>query len=192
MLALVATGSKAGICVAIPSCVFLAIFVHGWTRWWGMLLGCLTLVAIALWWPLGVSLVHRFPIWEASIKLLKLFPFSGVGISMFPAYYKIVRTENYTTGWFAHNDVLQIAIEMGIPAAIIFCSQWLAVLKETCKQSIVYAVILFAILAQSLVEFQFYVPAVSILAGLAFAGHMFNNRRNLGSKIANDGFIEFR
>ena len=72
---------------------------------------------------------------------------------------------------FAHNVVMQIAIEMGWWAALVFVAMWVSVLLKTCHTNIVAAGVLVAIMLQSMLEFQFYVPVVSLLAGLALAYH---------------------
>lgn len=173
--ALILTGSKAGIAVAAAACLYVTLRIIG-SRWWVKAAYAACAICAALSWLLiSVAFVTRFPIWSAAVSLLDIHPFTGLGVGTFGAYYAHIRTEHYSAGFFAHNDVLQIAVEMGIPAAFVFSLQWVIVALETCRANIVSGAALFALLAQSMVEFQFYVPAVSLLAGLAFAWHTYHN-----------------
>lgn len=122
------------------------------------------------------SFESRFPIWKASWRLLWVRPWFGIGLGEFGIYYNQVRTEDYTGGWFAHNDLLQIAIEMGIPGAMIFCWLIVSISMAACKGNIVSSVTMLAIFLGSMVEFQFYVPAISLPMGLALA---YNTIRSL-------------
>ena len=90
----------------------------------------------------------------------------------FGTYYQQVRIETDTGGWYAHNDILQLAIEMGFPAVLVFCELFSIVAVTTTRRNIVSACVLLALFLQAMVEFQFYVPAVSIIAGLALAHHI--------------------
>jgi hypothetical protein len=81
----------------------------------------------------------------------------------------------YIPPTYAHNDLLQFAVEMGVPAALAFCGMAWAAARATCRQNIVSGAVLAALFLQALTEFQFYVPAVSLLAGLALGWHNLND-----------------
>ena len=59
----------------------------------------------------------RFVIWFNSIEIIKLVPFTGIGLRNFPIAYQYFFNENYN---HAHNIFLNIAIELGIPGLILF------------------------------------------------------------------------
>ena len=108
----------------------------------------------------------RLDIWKTAVHMLYISPLRGIGLGQFYPIYSLLRTEHSTVGVYAHNDVLQFAIEMGLPAAAVFCAMVCAVLwrgNELARAAFM------VVLIQSMVEFQFYVPSISILAGLALA-----------------------
>lgn len=175
--ALFVTRSTAGAGAALIASFFLIRERHGGMAADFMLVGgILTALLTFTVWPTPfekalTSFAWRFPIWEASLPLLDIRPWSGLGLGSFAFYYAQVRTEPVTAGWYAHNDILQFAIEMGIPAALAFCGLILSVAWTTTRKNIAPACVLLAVLLQSMVEFQFYVPAISLLLGLALAAH---------------------
>ena len=91
---------------------------------------------------------------------------------MFSRYYAMVRTEDYTGGWFAHNDLLQIFAELGIIGAVVFIGLWTVVAINTTKGNFIAALTMFGIFLQAMVEFQFYTPGISMGMGLALAYHI--------------------
>lgn len=183
-LALYVTGSKAGIgAAAVGTAVLVAAKCEtDFTVFLGSI-GLIQAVMIYFYRPELVlvivnSLRDRFPIWEASWPMMFVRPFGGLGLGTFAHYYEQVRTESYTVGWHSHNDVLQIAIEAGIPAAVVFVFLFAAAGFTTCRANIVSGVVLLAVFLQSMVEFQFYTAAVGIPTGLALAYHMINRKGN--------------
>lgn len=174
---LLATRSIAGGLAALLACGTLAAARYG-PQLGGVLLAAASwaFVVLASLKPEAVvymkySLSKRFPIWEGAWELLWVRPWAGLGLGSFGFYYEKVRTESESAGWYAHNDPLQFAVEMGIPLAACFALLCLAVLATTNRRNAVSACCLGAALLQSAVEFQFYLPAVSVLAGLALAHH---------------------
>lgn len=169
--AMVATASKAG---AVVGALMAAVLV--WEKF-GLsatpgLLGAIGAGLLIFHAPLLASLRDRLPIWKASLPLLTIHPLTGLGLGTFSYYYRQLRTETYTSGIYAHNDILQFAVEMGIPAAVLFCGLTIAMLLKTSRKNIVSACVFMAVFLQSMVEFQFYLPSISILAGLALAHHI--------------------
>jgi len=170
-LALALTQSKAGVAMGILGCTlvsgmpFLILNVIGFSL----------VLSTPFWdWQAGYNhLLHsfadRFPIWEASAKLLFVAPWTGLGIGSFSFYYAQVRTETFTAGSFAHNDLLQFAIELGFPLAMAFVVLMFAVLLTTRKHNLVSFAVMLAVFMQAMIEFQFYIPSISLLMGLALA-----------------------
>ena len=182
--ALCATGSKAGFATAGLGLLLLGakrdIMLVPFTA----AIGALTAVLIDLYRPDLIELVVNSFSGPPADLGCRSQPAAAIGpllrglglghISGF--YYAQVRTEQYTAGWHSHNDVLQMAIEMGIPAALIFCAVF-ASIAATTRYALASGVVLLAVFLQAMVEFQFYVPAVSIPMGLALGYHILNTPR---------------
>lgn len=173
--ALFATASKAGAGAAAVG-VTLLLFERFWG---GVHTGAVSLIAFFFGLfatfniPVSVlsSFSARLPIWKASWPLFWALPYTGLGLGSFGAYYSQVRTEHETGGAFAHNDLLQLGIEMGIPALVVFCALLLTIVATTNRKNIASMALILATFLQAMVEFQFYVPPVSILMGFAVAYH---------------------
>lgn len=129
------------------------------------------------------TVAYRLELWTASAPLALINPLTGLGLGQYPAAYAQVRTDvsaafphGHTGGWYAHNDPLQFAIEMGLPAAFIFLALVVAVALGSWRGNAVAAVPLLSLFLQALIEFQFYVPLISLLAGLSLGYHRLNRR----------------
>jgi O-antigen ligase len=187
-VAMFATVSKAGAIAAVLGCLILLIERFGFNfafRFAGLLAlaavsGLLPMIlldtafqqrlAICLQSSMGI----RIDLWQASLPLLTLSPLRGLGLGSFGFYYQQIRTEQETSGYFAHNDLLQFAIELGIPCTLIFCALIAAVALTTSRRNIASGAVMLAVLLQSMVEFQLYLPAITIPMGLALAYHIHN------------------
>ena len=65
------------------------------------------------------SRVNRVAIWTASLELVKKHPIFGTGLGTFPYSFTTVRPPGATLRYNeAHNDYLQIVMELGVPALI--------------------------------------------------------------------------
>lgn len=175
--ALLCTYSKTGIAAAGLICAALAVY-RSEERWrigtifvasLAVIVGAVSQIPATngLW----NSTHQRMEIWSAAAQMLTIRPIFGIGLGEFGNAYQTLRTEHDTAGVFAHNDIMQIAIEMGWWAAAVFAAMWSAVSLKTCRANVAAAGVIMAVLLQSMLEFQFYVPAVSLLAGLALAYH---------------------
>ncbi|MFH0888088.1 MAG: O-antigen ligase family protein [Planctomycetota bacterium] len=97
------------------------------------------LAAILIFLLLLIFIVHsqmsssfnaRLGYWDATVKIIRDNPWNGVGLNQFGnsyLYYKSAIAGEVTK---AHNDYLQIAAEMGIPALIVFLAIWFIILKS--------------------------------------------------------------
>lgn len=184
--ALICTSSKAGICTAVLVCGLLALYQSEERIWLGsMLLSGTAAILLALTrLPMNdiITAMHqRLEIWQGAFKMVSIESFWGLGMGMFPAYYQRFTIEHTSSQTWAHNDLLQIGIEMGPLAAIAFISVFFNLYRTTTKNNIAAAAMVTAVVAQSMVEFQFYVPVVSLLAGLAMAYHAAAPQRKLGA-----------
>jgi O-antigen ligase len=122
--ALIGTGSKAGLAAATIGCGLLVIHrFHQSLIFWCAVLTLGSEAALFLFLNphlfevMADSFMDRIPIWSASWPLAQIRPAFGLGLGSFGYYYARVRQEGYTLGWHCHNDMLQFAIEMGLPGA---------------------------------------------------------------------------
>lgn len=111
---------------------------------------------------------EHFAIWETSLPLIS---WDGAGIGRFKALYDTFRTETSSAGMFAHNDLLQFAIEMGLPFALLFLGLAVFIGLKTTRKNAGAACVLLAVFVHSLFNYPFYLPAVSLICGLALRIH---------------------
>jgi len=118
----------------------------------------------------------RFAIWQDSRALVREHPLLGTGLGTFPIVYTQVQTT--FLGQFvnhAHNDYLELAVDLGVPTALLLYGSICMVFARAargffhahgkferyvalgCAGSIV------AILLHSLTDFNLYIPANAIL-----------------------------
>jgi O-antigen ligase len=169
-VALFLTVSKAGMIAAAIACIIIGYDAFG--AYLMFPLSFIGLLFAGRFIPeITQSLNHRLEIWEVSLPLLKLFPFTGTGLGSFSFYYHQIKTPEAINVNYAHNDLLQFAVEMGLPAAFIFYLLGVAVFVKTTRDNMVSGCVLLALFIQSMLEFQFYVVSVSILSGAALAYH---------------------
>lgn len=155
-LAILITQSKAGL---IASLVCTAYFIHP-----RLIFAFIPFAPLLL---LSESFVSRFPIWSTTWEIIKDNPW-GTGLGTFAAVYQTHRTEDSTAGVFAHNDLLQFAAELGWLAPLIFIGLIITAWRAKPQSRIV----ILGIFLMAMVEFQFYVPAVSMIFALAIGQHL--------------------
>jgi O-antigen ligase len=189
IFALFATASKAGAGVFLLACIVLIYeryhrrFPVGVLSIWAFIIG----VAAATRFPAPVleSFHARLPIWKASWPLLWQHPWRGSGMGMFGYYYASVRTEFDTGGAFAHNDLLQFGIELGIPATLIFILLIGTPFFRVRQNTLPAVLALLGVFLQAMVEFQFFVPPVAVLTGVILAYCRLNTPVRYGSLMRN-------
>lgn len=77
---------------------------------------------------------HRADIWSAGLVMAKDHLWHGTGIGTFSLYYPEYRVHDVkSSGFTAHNDPLQFAIEMGILAPILFYAFIIAAIALTTR-----------------------------------------------------------
>ncbi len=122
----------------------------------------------------------RLVIWDAGWKLVQSAPILGNGLGMFALLYPPLRAPmDQTTGYFVHNDYLQIWIEAGLPALlliflILLITLWKFIVfiknNEVNPGDRIEATGWFAALAtvaiHNVVTFNSYVVTTMILSGL--------------------------
>lgn len=128
----------------------------------------------------------RVSIWRDTVALIRHHPFLGTGYATFPVAFTPYQTS--FLGQFvnhAHNDYLELASDLGIPAAALLLAAVLAVLARSVRfaalaregfdrtVAIACAGSIVAILVHSLADFNLYIPAnallFSVVLGLAVA-----------------------
>jgi hypothetical protein len=67
---------------------------------------------------------------------------------------------------------MQLGIEMGWPLFSVFVVMLIAAASATTGKNIVSGAVMLAVIIQSMTEFQFYLPAVNLVFGLALAWHL--------------------
>lgn len=149
------------------------------------------MVSVAIWKPELINLDsyhNRLAVWSATIDgMLELGdswyysdtrnPVLGYGLGSFHYIYELFRTEYITSGFFAHNDLLQFWVELGNVGVLIFIALIYGTFLATHRGNIVSGAVMAALLFQAMIEFQFYVPAISLLMGLAMAHHLLNLKK---------------
>jgi O-antigen ligase len=185
-LAMTITHSRAGVMAGGVACFIVAANYYG-QRWTYCALGFLIFVALDLFafWdsrltPNMDSLWFRLKIWDNALEIVKAAGIAGYGLGSFPVVYQWIQHPGDPSVYFAHNDLLQLMAEGGwiLGAGFIFLL-WSVIIRTT-KQNLLPATVMLAILIQSMFEFQFYVPVISILMGLALACHMNAGKKAYG------------
>lgn len=191
LLAIYATGSKAGITAFGAAAVVMTVAYYRLniaTIMWGFaiisvwFLACVTgnMLDMTISTHFLNSSTTRLMLWASAVSLMSLQPWIGLGLGQFVFYYNQVRMEPWTAGQYVHNDILQFAVEMGIPAALIFCLL-LVQIRRYASHCVPAACVIMAVLLQSLVEFQFYIPPISMACGLALAYLIYFKKPNMYS-----------
>lgn len=202
MAALIFSRSRMGILAGVASLVVMATF-SGVQRKAGMWIAAAVMIcvtALVLWIGAGSAFGRfgsisneyanagesRASLWKGTAQLIQGHPLFGSGLGTFPVAFTAV--QDTFLGKFvnhAHNDYLEIANDLGIPAAILLFGSivvmfvrlarrmaWAAARFERavalgCMGSIA------AILLHSLTDFNLYIPAnallFSLILGLASA-----------------------
>lgn len=180
--AIYATGSRTGLAAGALSAALLYTCRYGMSTLLFIIAQSYIIIgacffyrpeAIADAWA---SLCTRFTMWWAAVAIWHAHPFKGSGLGVFGRYYVQYGPTIYIPPAFVHNDILQFAVEMGTPVAAIFVLIVAATAASTWRGNIVTACTALAILLQASMEFQFYLPSVTLGMGLVLAWHNLNSR----------------
>lgn len=203
MSALVATGSRGGFTSTFIALAVMAIFAAALPRRekkWKLLVGTAVaslLLVGTLTWISGGLLDARFhdlaapnseglreALWAASLRMIASAPWLGLGLGTFQDAYPTYATQVYPYIMDkAHNDYLEFAAGLGVPAAISWwlALSWLAsksmraffVRRKNRIYSLVGIGATTLVAVHSLVDFGLQIPAIAltyaILIGLALA-----------------------
>lgn len=125
----------------------------------------------------------RLELWGDTLRLIRERPLAGAGLGAFAAAYTKVQTVDVNARVdYAHNDYLQLAAELGLPAALLFWGLIFALAARTLRvcwipgnhtrRAIALGATgaLAALLLHSLTDFNLYIPAnglvFSVVLGL--------------------------
>jgi O-antigen ligase len=118
----------------------------------------------------------RLSIWQDARALVRAHPLIGTGLGTFPIVYTTVQTT--FLGQFvnhAHNDYLELAIDLGLPAALLLFASIFWILARAVRgffrargnfersMALGCAGSIIAILLHSMTDFNLYIPANAIL-----------------------------
>ncbi len=118
----------------------------------------------------------RLAVWVDTLQLIRERPQAGVGLGAFAAAYTRVQTVDVNARVdYAHNDYLQLAAELGLPAALLFWAMIFALAARTLRacwipgnptrRAIALGATgaLAALLLHSLTDFNLYIPANGLM-----------------------------
>ena len=127
---------------------------------------------------------ERPQIWDISLKMIADAPLTGQGLNTYGDLFLQYRDERVAMSYIrAHSTYLELAVELGLPAATLWFLAFALVgwqlLKgvRTRRQHALYPILALAVLAQasthSLIDFSFQMPAnaalLAMLLGLGMA-----------------------
>ena len=87
------------------------------------------------------SFEFRLAVWRAALQVLQAFPLTGVGIGTFDTIVRLLFPHLYpanpyvssTTITHAHNEFLQVAIDLGIPGFVAYVALWAAFVRTAWR-----------------------------------------------------------
>lgn len=139
----------------------------------------------------------RLSMWPGTLKLIASHPVIGSGLGTFPVEYTEVQT-TFLTRFVnhAHNDYLEIASDLGIPAAILLFSSILFVLVRAVQNflrgdgkygpAISLACIgsIVAILLHSFTDFNLHIPGNALLFAVILGLSLATSSQNAPAEAA--------
>lgn len=115
------------------------------------------------------SLIDRILYWKASIKIIPLNPFFGIGPENFQYYFLKFKLPEGLEAKHAHNLFLEIFVENGIIGVFLFFSFLIYIMNISFKErkdkylSLGIFYLLLSLFLHNLIDFDFYDPSVAVL-----------------------------
>ncbi|HKV05102.1 MAG TPA: O-antigen ligase family protein [Candidatus Acidoferrales bacterium] len=149
--------------------------------------------------PLVGTSEGRMVLWKDAAKLVAAHPWTGVGLGCFQ--YAFTRVQSTQLGYLtdhAHNDYLELAVDLGIPAGALLFGLffWMAgrtfraslLARSNLTRSIALGSFggLTALLVHSAADFNLYIPAnalvFAVLLGIGYAASLDENAPELNAR----------
>jgi len=148
-------------------------------------------------WSAGAD---RFLIWQSSWEMFRDAPWYGLGVGIYGLAYPDYRHfDDKSAGHFAHNDLLQIGIETGIPgalSAVLICVFFADLVRRGLKNTtlsqrdkseiIILAGGLLAVFFHSMFTFNLYIYSTLLVIGIVIARFYFLLPPSVGKVIRVD------
>lgn len=134
LVALVLTGSKAGILALLVVGVVCAVMrLRSWHWRAAIVLGAVVALVLVLSWPalrraLSDSAGVRLDYWSAGLVLVQERPLTGHGLDGFAVHYPRVKPPAGEETILVHQETVQAAVDLGIPAMLVLLAWWVATL----------------------------------------------------------------
>ena len=122
---------------------------------------------------------NRFIIWQSLLPLFDKLPWHGLGLGSLWLFWPPYRNPaDHSTGFYAHNDYMQVTLEAGYPALILLIGLFIAVLYSFIRalkqqrpvnerlELIALFSALLAFSAHSMFTYNFYILPLSLIVGL--------------------------
>ena len=218
LVALMATGSRAGCVATAFGAAMMLIGMWILRRPAGRRLPALLLAAGAVavaGLVLGTAAVHfgpkladaadRMRIYGITMDLIAARPWTGYGLGSFPTVFAAARPETVSQVWTkAHNVYLELAFDLGVPAAALLvaavlwllalCVRGVLVRRDNGLMPVVGLAASVLIGSHALLDFSAQIPAVAVtwmaMLGVAVAQSWPRASRD-GRRIREDGGASF-
>ena len=222
LLAMFMTGSRAGVVVSLLALIigFTAFFRRDLPRRTGLLTafagaGAVALIVLQLMGGTvnsrfdvkGLADEGRFDVYKSTLRMIADHPWFGTGQGTFAEAFPAYRSSNISvwgTWDMAHNSLLQIASDMGVPIAALVVVAWIVIFAVLVRGTLVrrsellvpvaaLAVALLAVL-HSMVDFTLQIPGYAIVAlaliGAGLAQSLTSRRPSGGASLRPPGAAE--
>ncbi|MFA5142991.1 MAG: O-antigen ligase family protein [Candidatus Omnitrophota bacterium] len=120
--------------------------------------------------PAGGSFATRLKIWQGALDMIRHSPIAGTGIGTFAWGFPRYRPEGLNgLANFAHNDYLETACDMGMPALLVMLWLITAVIKTGIREEnfnsyrLGCAIGVLSLSIHALSDFNFHIPANMLL-----------------------------
>lgn len=134
LVALGLTGSKAGIlALLVAGVVCVVLRLRSWRWRAAVVVGTAVMLVLVLSWPalrhaVGDSAGVRLDYWSAALTLVQERPLIGHGLDSFAVHYPRVKPPAGEETILVHQETLQAAVDLGIPAMLVLLAWWAATL----------------------------------------------------------------
>ena len=140
VVALIMTGSKAGLlAMLVASAITGVVVLRSWRWRMGIAAAVSLSLAIILAIPatrtsLAASAGVRLDYWRAGVELVSERPFSGHGLEGFAVNFPRVKPPAGEETVLAHQETLQTAVDLGLPAMVVVLGWWVMLLWSLWPQ----------------------------------------------------------